>query len=120
MNAVVPPQLPTEFACEVKEVFSGDDLIVFVDLGIENLWKRQRIRLSGVDTPNAVGTSEETKAGVIRKDIRMLARHKKARLSVVSRNTNSWVVVLVVTTPEGEINVNERLIAQGYAYTAKR
>jgi hypothetical protein len=110
----------TEYACEVKEVFSGDDLVVMVDLGVENLFRKQRVRLSGVDTPNAVGAGETTAAGIIRREIRMLAIRKKAKLTIVSRNTNSWVVVLIVETPEGPVNVNERLIAQGYEYKAKR
>ena len=110
-----------EYACEVREVFSGDDLIVMIDLGVQNLYMKQRVRLSGVDTPNAIGARDDSKGGEIRREVRMLARGRKARLTVVSRNTNSWVVVLVVETPDGEkINLNERLIAQGYAYNVKR
>lgn len=110
----------TEYVCEVREVFSGDDLIVLVDLGVENLWKRQRVRLSGVDTPNAIAAREDTEAGNVRREIRMLARGKKAKLTVVSRNMSSWVVTLVVHTPEGDVNVNEKLIAAGYEFKAKR
>ena len=42
------------YDAEVREVFSGDDLVVLVDLGVESLWKRQRVRLAGGDTPNAI------------------------------------------------------------------
>lgn len=104
------------FLCEVREVFSGDDLIVFVDLGVENLLKRQRIRLHGVDTPNAIKSGYQSEAGKVRTDVRTLTLRKKARLTIKSRNTSSWVVVLEVETPEGWVNVNNILIQQGYEY----
>ena len=118
MSAIA--QQRTEYPCEVREVFSGDDLVVFVDLGVEGLFKKQRVRLAGVDTPNAIGAREDTTGGSVRREVRMLARGKKARLTVVSKNTSSWVVTLVIETMEGEVNLNERLIAQGYAFNAKR
>lgn len=107
------------YPCDVREVFSGDDLIALVDLGVENLWKRQRIRLSGVDTPPAISATGDTEAGQIRSHVRMLTRGKKGTITVVSRNANSWVVVLVVDTPEGPVNVNDLLIARGYQFKAK-
>lgn len=108
-----------EFSCEVREVFSGDDLIVYIDLGVENLLKRQRVRLSGVDTPPAISARGETEAGQIRTYVRMLTRGKKARLVVIARNANSWVCQLFVTAPEGEVSINELLIAKGYKFEKK-
>lgn len=111
------------YPCEVREVFSGDDLIVLVDLGFEGLYKRQRVRLHGVDTPNAVGAGNDTEAGRIRKEVRSLTRGRKAQLTIISRNSNSWVVALVVEAdPEvgGTINLNEYLREKGYIFPAKR
>lgn len=105
-----------EYACEVREVFSGDDLIALVDLGVENLFKKQRLRLAGVDTPNAINATGTTEAGQLRTFIRNLTRNRKGKLTIVSRNTNSWVVILVVETPEGPVNVNDYLIGQGYQF----
>jgi endonuclease YncB( thermonuclease family) len=110
----------TEFACEVREVFSGDDLIVMVDLGVMNLFQRQRIRLAGVDTPNAIGSREDTSGGEVRRQVRQLARGRKAKLSVVTRYANSWVVQLTIETPEGPVDLNQRLVDQGYTYNAKK
>jgi len=107
---------PVVYTCEVREVFSGDDLIALVDLGVENLWKRQRLRLSGVDTPPAINANGDTEAGKLRSYVRMLVRGKKAQITVVSRNTNSWVVVLVVETHEGSVNVNDLLVSRGYEF----
>jgi endonuclease YncB( thermonuclease family) len=105
-----------EYACEVREVFSGDDLVVLIDLGVEGLFKKQRIRLAGVDTPNAIKEQKDTEAGKLRTYVRQLTRGRKARLNVVSRNTNSWVVTLVVETIEGQVNVNDYLISKGYEF----
>lgn len=109
-----------KYDCEVREVFSGDDLVVMVDLGVENLWKRQRVRLAGVDTPNAVNAREDTQAGEIRREVRALARNKKGQLTIVSRNSNSWVVQLTVTTPVGPVDVNKMLIDKGYEFKASK
>ena len=106
-----------EYPCEVREVFSGDDLIVMIDLGVENLFMKRRIRLHGVDTPNAVKEQKDTDAGKIRTLVRTLTRGRKAKLQVVSRNQNSWVVTLIVDTPEGQqVNVNDFLISKGYEF----
>ena len=109
----------TVYVCEVREVFSGDDLIALVDLGVENLWKRQRIRLSGVDTPPAINATGDTEAGKIRSYVRALTRGRKGELIIVNRNSNSWVVTLMVETPEGIVNVNDVLISRGYQFKTK-
>lgn len=110
-------KVQTQYECEVREVFSGDDLIAWVDLGVENLWKKQRIRLHGVDTPSGIGAPAESDAGKIRSYIRSLARGRKGTLTVTDRNKNSWVVILVVEQHDGKlVNVNEYLIGQGHAY----
>lgn len=108
-----------EYPCEVREVFSGDDLVVFVDLGVEGLWKRQRVRLLGVDTPNAINASEDTEAGKIRATVRKMARGRRGMFTVHSKNLSSWVGTLVLespTAPEGVVNLNKVLIAQGYVF----
>lgn len=108
--------VPTVYSCEVREVFSGDDLVALVDLGVEDLWKRQRIRLSGVDTPNAINATGDSEAGLIRSYVRNLTRGRKGKLTIVSKNTSSWVVVLEVETPDGVVNVNDHLISKGYTF----
>jgi hypothetical protein len=111
--------LTDEFNCEVREVFSGDDLIIYIDLGVENLLKRQRVRLAGVDTPPAINASGDTEAGQIRGYVRALTKGKKSRIVVLARNANSWVCQLFVHAPEGEVCINELLIARGYKFEKK-
>ncbi len=105
---------PKTYIVEVHDVFSGDDLVVLVDLGVEDLWKRQRVRLAGVDTPNAVNAGPDTEAGKLRSYVRNLVRGRKAKLRVISRGANSWVVVLLVETPEGEFNLKRTSFAIWY------
>lgn len=110
---------PTEtYPCIVQDVFSGDDLIVFVDLGVNDIWLRKRVRLHGVDTPNAVNAAEDTDAGKIRREIRLLAKGRRGLISVVSKSPSSWVGVLVVEAPPptGQINLNEMLIEKGHVF----
>lgn len=109
----------TEFSCEVREVFSGDDLMALIDLGVDNLWKKQRVRLAGVDTPNAVKAAGDTEAGQIRRYVRTMVKNRRAKLSVVNKFNNSWVVVLHVETGEGWVNVNQHLIDKGYVFNKK-
>ncbi len=104
---------------EVRDVFSGDDLVVMVDLGAEDLWKRQRVRLHGVDTPNGMSSAPGSSAGQIRTYVRNLVKGKKVRIEVVKRTTNSWVSIVVVETPTGDHNLNEDLIAKGFKHQHK-
>jgi len=103
-------------SAEVVEVFSGDDLIVMVDLEVESLFKKQRVRLHGVDTPNAVRSGSETEAGKLRSYVKALCKGRKLQIEVKSRGVSSWVIVAWVITDSGEHNLNEDLIDQGFGY----
>lgn len=111
---------PRGYPCEVREVFSGDDLVLMVDLGVEGLHKKQRVRLHGVDTPNAIKAAPNTSAGEIRNYVRRLTWRRPGHFEVVSRNVGSWVGILTVSTPTGQVNVNQDLIGKGYQYAGKR
>jgi endonuclease YncB( thermonuclease family) len=101
---------------EVREVFSGDDLVILVDLKVEDLWKRQRVRLHGVDTPNAVNAGAGTEAGKLRTYVRNLVKGRRVQVTIISKINNSWVAIVNVETPEGLHNLNDDLIGQGYRY----
>jgi hypothetical protein len=105
-----------EFPARVVEVFSADDLILMVDLGIAELHLRQRVRLHGVDAPSAINAGADTEAGRLRNQVRALSRERPATLRLLSKVGASWVGVVTLHTREGEVNLNELLIAQGYRY----
>lgn len=108
--------VPSNYACEIKDVYSGDDLVVMVDLGYENLWQKRRIRLHGVDTPNAVNEGDDTEAGKIRRFVRSICRGRQGQLTIISKGVNSWVVDLTIQTPDGPLNLNTLLADQGYKF----
>ena len=104
------------YAAEVRSVFSGDDLMLLIDLGVDDLYKRKRVRLYGVDTPNAVGQGHDTEAGKLRNQVLNLLRRRSLRLTVHKVEMSSWVGTVEVEAPEGNINLNELLIAKGYKF----
>ena len=120
--SAAPEREYPRYPCEVREVFSGDDLVLFIDLGVEQLWKRQRVRLHGVDTPNAVGEPATSPAGMVREGVKRIARFRKGQFTVMSRNGTSWVGVLIVerTGGSGVLNLNQHLIDQGHVYTGSK
>ncbi len=108
----------TGFACRVEEVHSGDDLMVFVDLGVDGLWKRTRVRLHGVDAPNAFRASPSTEAGKVRDEVKRLTAGK-CYLHLVREGGGGWIAELDAETPSGEtININSLLQDKGYTYPA--
>lgn len=107
------------YAVRVSDVFSGDDLMVMVDLGVDDLWKRKRIRLHGVDTPNAVHAADDTEAGRVRRLVRGIAGNRTGTINLRSRGSGSWVVELIINTPDGPLNLNEYLINQGFQFKRK-
>lgn len=108
------------FTAEVKDVFSGDDLVVMVDLNVDDLWKRRRVRLHGVDTPNAVRAGPETPAGQVRAYIKNLCQGRKLEIEVVSQGVSCWVVKAWVLLDDGPHNLNDDLSAQGFAYQREK
>lgn len=106
------------YDAKVMEVISGDDLIVMVELGIDDLFKRVRARLRGVDTPDAYKKSEG-EAGEIRADVRRLTKGKKCRVDVHSQGRGGWVVTLFIVGDAGELDLNEYLRGRGFVYTPR-
>lgn len=109
------------FEATVVEVFSGDDIIAMVDLEVEDLHKRQRIRLAGVDTPNGIGNGSDTEAGKIRRYVRGKLHGKKVRLTVTQKRSTNWIAIVEVIEQSGEVtNINDDLIAQGFAFEGRK
>jgi len=115
----VPPPV---YAVQIEEVRSGDDLIVLVNLGVDNLHKRVRVRLAGVDTPDAYKVAAQTEAGQLRDTVRRLVRGT-CFIKVRRQTSASWLVELLVVPagaapedPMNLLNVNTWLIERGYGF----
>lgn len=111
---------PEQFDALVLEVYSGDDVIVMVDLGVESLHKKVRFRLQGVDTPNGIGAPKSSEAGKLRSYVQQLCRNQKVRITVTKRDRNHWLGILEIERGGTRLNVNEDLIRQGYKFTQER
>lgn len=105
-----------EYKGTVQEVFSGDDLLMMLDLGVDDLHKQKRVRLDGVDTPSAIHEPDDSEAGKVRSTVRDIVRNRKCTLRVANKVGNSWIGVLIVHARDTDININELLIARGYQF----
>ena len=102
---------------QVEDVYSGDDMVMLADLGVDGLYKRVRARLSGVDTPNAYRAKNDTEAGNVRDEVKKLIASGKCTAQVIAQRRGGWVVVLKVALADGTVvNINESLISRGYVY----
>ena len=112
------PTKERRYACVVEEVHSGDDLIALVDLGHDSLFKRTRVRLQGVDTPDAYKEKVNSVAGSVREQVRRWI-HTNDKRCIIERHAEvkgGWICTLFIRD-EGEwVNLNERLIGMGYVY----
>lgn len=109
-----------QYEGEVVEVFSGDDMIVMIDLGVEGLHKKQRVRLFGVDAPNAMNAGPGTDAGRVRSHVKNLCKNRKIHLEIVSRSIKSWVAKVSIQGGEVPYDLNADLVAQGYEYKREK
>ena len=105
-----------KFFAEVKEVHSGDDLILLVDLGIDGLFKKVRTRLAGVDTPDAYRSDGTTEAGKVRDYVKAIVKSRRCYIEVHGERRNSWLVTLFVEE-DGKLScLNKVLMDQGFVY----
>lgn len=105
------------FEVTVEEVYSGDDLILMVDLGVGGLFKRVRARLAGVDTPSAFKAARGTEAGEVRQLLRSTVAKGKCSIELHSEGKGGWLVTLFVNTNGHEMNINSMLAERGYVFT---
>lgn len=106
------------FSAEVLDVHSGDDLIVLADLGMDGLYKKVRVRLKGVDTPDAYHSGPETEAGKIREYVKQLVKGKKVFMEVhnIVKHGTNWVVTIYLGDDSNSQSLNAMLIDMGYVF----
>tara|TARA_Y100001937_G_scaffold82757_1_gene111991 strand:+ start:1215 stop:1601 length:387 start_codon:yes stop_codon:yes gene_type:complete len=100
---------------EVLKVVDGDTIDILIDLGFD-LTKKERIRLSGIDTPECrTKNLEEKELGLEAKNF--LERR-------ISECENLWVATekdgkygrMLGTIWCGVMNINEEMVSRGYAW----
>lgn len=103
-----------KYLCEVKEVMSGDDLLLLVDLGVDGLYKKVRARLKGTDTPDAYKSKPDTEAGRVRDWVRELSGSDECVLELCAVRKGGWIVILWPNKDTSKDSINSILQKHGY------
>ena len=108
-----------KYKAEVLEVHSGDDITVLVDLGIDDLYKKVRCRLLGVDTPSAFNAKEGDEAISVKKTVQTRLSQRIVIIVVHKMNKSSWLVDMLIPGLKSKEtkNLNQLLIDLGYTFS---
>ena len=127
MGAMVPPSRKSCYnfrVTEVTKVLDGDTIDVIIDLGFD-LYKKERVRVAGVDTPEKRTKDEEEKA------LGYDATHwLEERLAAVLEGSDDLIIRTELVGGVGkygrllgwlyvgdsELSLNEQMIEEGYAW----
>ena len=127
MGAMVPPSRKSCYnfrVTEINRVVDGDTIDVTIDLGFD-LYKKERVRIAGVDTPEKRTRDKEEKAlgidatnwmkekldAAIKGDDELTIRTElKGGMGKYGRLLG-WLYV-----GESDVSLNEQMITEGYAW----
>jgi len=127
MGAMVPPSRKSCYnfrVTEITKVLDGDTIDVIIDLGFD-LYKKERVRVAGVDTPEKRTTNDEEKA------LGYDATHwLEEKLASAIAGTDDLIIRTELVGGVGkygrllgwlyigdaEVSLNEQMIEEGYAW----
>jgi len=127
MGAMTPPSRKSCYnfrIIEINRVVDGDTLDVTIDLGFD-LYKKERVRVAGVDTPEKRTRDEEEKAlgydatnwledkleGAISGDDDLIIRTELVGGMGKYGRLLGWLYI-----GDAEVSLNEQMITEGYAW----
>ena len=128
MGALTPPSRKSCYnfrVVEINRVVDGDTIDVTIDLGFD-LFKKERVRIAGVDTPEKRTRNLEEKAlgidatnwlkekleGAVNGDDDLIIRTElKGGVGKYGRLLG-WCYI-----GDGDISINEKMISEGYAWS---
>ena len=127
MGAMTPPSRKSCYnfrVIEITKVLDGDTIDVLIDLGFD-LYKKERVRIAGVDTPEKRTRDAEEKAlgidatnwlkdkleGAISGDDDLVIRTELVGGVGKYGRLLGWLYI-----GDGTISLNEQMIAAGYAW----
>ena len=127
MGAMVPPSRKSCYnfrVTKIVKVLDGDTIDVLIDLGFD-LYKKERVRIAGVDTPEKrTRDLEEKELGIdatnwmkdkltetIKGDEELTIRTELKGGTGKYGRLLGWLYV-----GEGDISLNEQMITEGYAW----
>ena len=127
MAAMTPPSRKSCYnfrVTEINKVLDGDTIDVTIDLGFE-LYKKERVRIAGVDTPEKRTRNLEEKAlgidatnwlkekleGAINGDDDLVIRTELEGGVGKYGRLLGWLYI-----GDGSVSLNEKMIGEGYAH----
>ena len=127
MGAMLPPSRKSCYnfrVVEINRVVDGDTIDVTIDLGFD-LYKKERVRVAGVDTPEKRTKDDEEKAlgydathwleekltGAIAGDDDLVIRTELVGGVGKYGRLLGWLYI-----GDGELSLNEQMITEGYAW----
>ena len=127
MGAMTPPSRKSCYnfrVTEINKVLDGDTIDVTIDLGFD-LYKKERVRIAGVDTPEKRTRNLEEKAlgidatdwlkgkleGAINGDDDLVIRTELEGGVGKYGRLLGWLYI-----GDGDLSLNEEMITQGYAW----
>ena len=127
MGAMVPPSRKSCYnfrVVEINRVLDGDTIDVTIDLGFD-LYKKERVRVAGVDTPEKRTKDDEEKAlgydathwleekldGAIKGEDDLIIRTELVGGVGKYGRLLGWLYI-----GDAEVSLNEQMIAEGYAW----
>ena len=127
MAAMVPPSRKSCYnfrVVEINRVLDGDTIDVTIDLGFD-LYKKERVRVAGVDTPEKRTKDDEEKAlgydathwleekldGAIKGEDDLIIRTELVGGVGKYGRLLGWLYI-----GDAEVSLNEQMIAEGYAW----
>ena len=128
MGAMVPPSRKSCYnfrVVKINRVVDGDTIDVTIDLGFD-LYKKERVRVAGVDTPEKRTRDKEEKAlgidatnwlkekleSTLRGDSELSVRTELVGGVGKYGRLLGWLYV-----GDSEVSLNEQMIDEGYAWT---
>ena len=101
MGAMVPPSRKSCYnfrVTEINRVVDGDTIDVTIDLGFD-LYKKERVRVAGVDTPEK--------------------RTRDLEEEALGLDATNWMKKNLEDAIDGddELSLNEKMIEEGYAWS---
>ena len=127
MGAMTPPSRKSCYnfrVIEINRVIDGDTIDVTIDLGFD-LYKKERVRVAGVDTPEKRTKDEEEKAlgydathwlqekleGAISGEDELIVRTELVGGVGKYGRLLGWLYI-----GDAELSLNEQMITEGYAF----
>jgi len=127
MGAMTPPSRKSCYnfrVVEITKVLDGDTIDVVIDLGFD-LYKKERVRVAGVDTPEKRTKDEEEKElgydatnwlkekleGAIHGDDELIVRTELVGGVGKYGRLLGWLYI-----GDAEVSLNEMMIEEGYAW----